>query len=205
MDLADDLQNCEITLRATGRLNQVNNEDKLGSIQERCRGYIRGRWQSKLQDIQEECREPNIEDVRRLVRKVTVEKNYPVFGCTKRKGKNTSKVFYCLECCAQWYSNLLRPSKRRPGLEDGLNNLYRLRTVHALPAHTFFENMMKHVNGLYIMNRAIFRDRNRKISRAFGQRLLPGLPALHTLVAHSQPHPLFGHAKLPYQASLNFT
>eukprot|EP00794_Sanderia_malayensis_P006686 gene6686-biopygen5463 len=80
MDLADDLQNCEITLRATGRLNQVNNEDKLVRILERCPGYIRGRWQSKVQDIREDCREPNIEDVRRLVRKVAIEKNDPVFG-----------------------------------------------------------------------------------------------------------------------------
>ena len=72
MDLADDLQNCEITLRATGRLNQVNNEDKLVRILERCPGYIRARWQSKVQDIREECREPNIEDVHKLVRKVAV-------------------------------------------------------------------------------------------------------------------------------------
>eukprot|EP00794_Sanderia_malayensis_P021143 gene21143-biopygen14691 len=79
MDLADDLQNCEITLRATGRLNQVNNEDKLVRILERCPGYIRGRWQSRVQDIREDCREPNIEDVRRLVRKVAIEKNDPVF------------------------------------------------------------------------------------------------------------------------------
>ena len=80
MDLADDLQNCEITLRATGRLTQVNNEDKLVRILERCPGYVRARWQSKVQDIREDCREPNIEDVRRLVRKVAVEKNDPVFG-----------------------------------------------------------------------------------------------------------------------------
>ena len=87
MDLADDLQNCEITLRATGRLNQVNNEDKLVRILERCPGYIRARWQSKVQDIREECREPNIEDVRKLVRTVAVEKNDPVFGGTMDGGK----------------------------------------------------------------------------------------------------------------------
>ena len=87
MDLADDLQNCEITLRATGRLNQVNNEDKLVRILERCPGYIRARWQSKVQDIREECREPNIEDVCKLVRKVAVEKNDPVFGGIMDGGK----------------------------------------------------------------------------------------------------------------------
>ena len=29
LDLADDLRSCEITLQATGRLTQLNNEDKL--------------------------------------------------------------------------------------------------------------------------------------------------------------------------------
>ena len=87
MALADDLQNCEVTLRATGRLNQVNNEDKLVRILERCPGYIRASWQSKVQDIREECREPNIEDVRKLVKKVVVEKNDSGLGRIINGGK----------------------------------------------------------------------------------------------------------------------
>ena len=40
-----------------------------------------------MQDIREECREPNIEDVCKLVRKVAVEKNDPVFGGIMDGGK----------------------------------------------------------------------------------------------------------------------
>ena len=79
MDLADDLQNCEITLRATGRLSQVNNKDKLVRINNRCPGYIRARWWTRVKDIREKSQKPHIEDVRRLSKKVAVEKNDPVF------------------------------------------------------------------------------------------------------------------------------
>ncbi|MEL7343174.1 MAG: hypothetical protein AAGM67_22005, partial [Bacteroidota bacterium] len=80
LDLADDLQSCEITLQATGRLTQINSEDKLVKIIGRCPGFVKSRWQSKVLEIREEGRDPNIGDIRRLVRKVAVEKNDPVFG-----------------------------------------------------------------------------------------------------------------------------
>ena len=80
LDLADDLQSCDITLQATGRLMQINSEDKLVKVIGRCPGFVRSRWQSKVQEIREEGRDPNIADIRRLVRKVAVEKNDPVFG-----------------------------------------------------------------------------------------------------------------------------
>ena len=32
LDLADDLENCKITLKATGRLTQIKNEDRLVTI-----------------------------------------------------------------------------------------------------------------------------------------------------------------------------
>ena len=79
-DLADDLHNCELTLKATGRLNQVNNEDCLVKILERCPGFVKSRWQSRVYDFRERGHNPNIEDVRKLVRMVAVEKNDPVFG-----------------------------------------------------------------------------------------------------------------------------
>ena len=80
IDLADDLHNCELTLKATGRLNQVNNEDCLVKILERCPGFVKSRWQSKVYEFRERGHNPNIEDVRKLVRMVAVEKNDPVFG-----------------------------------------------------------------------------------------------------------------------------
>ena len=80
VDLADDLHNCELTLKATGRLNQINNEDCLVKILERCPGFVKSRWQSKVYEFRERGHNPNIEDVRKLVRMVAVEKNDPVFG-----------------------------------------------------------------------------------------------------------------------------
>eukprot|EP00112_Aurelia_sp_Birch-Aquarium-sp1_P012064 Seg2533.1 transcript_id=Seg2533.1/GoldUCD/mRNA.D3Y31 product="hypothetical protein" protein_id=Seg2533.1/GoldUCD/D3Y31 len=79
-ELADDLESCAITLKATGRLAQINNEDRLVKILERCPGFVKSRWQSHVQDIRAKGREPNIEDVRRLIKTVALEKNDPVFG-----------------------------------------------------------------------------------------------------------------------------
>ena len=47
-DLADDLKNCEITLKATGRLAQMNNKDRLIKILERCPAFLKSRWQTKV-------------------------------------------------------------------------------------------------------------------------------------------------------------
>ena len=42
-ELADDLENCAITLKATGRLAQINNEDRLVKILGRCPGFVKSR------------------------------------------------------------------------------------------------------------------------------------------------------------------
>ena len=89
-DLADDLKNCEITLKATGRLAQMNNEDRLIKILESCPAFLKSRWQTKVQDIRNEDRDPNIEDVCKLVRTAAKEKNNPVFGGIKDLGDRDS-------------------------------------------------------------------------------------------------------------------
>ena len=61
-------------MKTTGRLNQVNSEDRLVKILERCPGFVKARWQSRVQEIRSEDREPNIEDVRKLVSRVAMEK-----------------------------------------------------------------------------------------------------------------------------------
>lgn len=53
IDLADDLHNFELTLKATGRLNQVNNEDCLVKILERCPGFVKSQWQLKVYEFRE--------------------------------------------------------------------------------------------------------------------------------------------------------
>ena len=45
-DLVDELESFEITLQATGRLEQLNNEDSLVKILKRCPVYVRSHWQS---------------------------------------------------------------------------------------------------------------------------------------------------------------
>ena len=62
-DLADDLKHCEITLKAIGRLAQINNDDRSIKILERCPAFLKSRWQTKVQEIRNEDRDPNIEDV----------------------------------------------------------------------------------------------------------------------------------------------
>ena len=93
LDLADDLQNCEITLKATGRLTQINSEDRLVKILKRCPGYVKSRWQSRVQEIRKEDRDPNIEDVRKLIRKIATEKNDSAFGSImdSESGKFTTR------------------------------------------------------------------------------------------------------------------
>ena len=68
LDLADDLENCKITLKATGRLIQINNKDRLVKIMQHCPSYVKSRWQTKVQEIRNEGRDPNVDDVCQLIR-----------------------------------------------------------------------------------------------------------------------------------------
>ena len=68
LDLADDLENCKITLKATERLTQINNEDRLVKIMQRCPSYVKSRWQTKFQEIRNEGCDPNVDDICQLVR-----------------------------------------------------------------------------------------------------------------------------------------
>ena len=74
-DLADDLKNCEITLKATGRLAQIKKEDRFIKILERCPAFLQSQWQTKVQEMRNEDCDPDIEDVCKLVRTSAKEKN----------------------------------------------------------------------------------------------------------------------------------
>lgn len=80
LDLADDLESCEITLTVAGRLNQINNEDKMMKILRRLPLYLRSRWQKRVQEIRADGRDPNLEDLKKMMRGAAKEKNDPVFG-----------------------------------------------------------------------------------------------------------------------------
>ena len=45
-----------------------------------CPGFVKLLWQSKVQEIREDGRDPHIADIHQLVRKVAVEMNDLVFG-----------------------------------------------------------------------------------------------------------------------------
>ncbi len=90
-EMADELESCEITLKATKRLTQLNNEDRLLKILERCPIYVKSRWQSRVQDIRLQQRDPTITDVRMMIRTVANEKNDPVYGSiTDNPGRDTA-------------------------------------------------------------------------------------------------------------------
>jgi len=62
LDLVDDLESCELTLTVAGRLNQIDNEDKMLKIIRRVPLYLRSRWQKRVQKIRADGRDPNLED-----------------------------------------------------------------------------------------------------------------------------------------------
>ena len=91
-DLADELESCEITLQATGRLGQLNNEDSLVRILKRCPMYVRSRWQSRVQELRTQGRDPNVQDIRKLIRMAASEKCDPVYGSLMDSDNKDSKL-----------------------------------------------------------------------------------------------------------------
>ena len=91
-DLADELESCEITLQATGRLGQLNNEDSLVRILKRCPVYVRSRWQSRVQELRTQGKDPNVQDIRKLIRMAASEKCDPVYGNLMDSDNKDSKL-----------------------------------------------------------------------------------------------------------------
>ena len=99
-ELADDLLNCEINLKATGSLAQLDKEDRLFKIMEWCPVFVRARWQKRVQSIQLQGIDPNVEDVRQLIRAVAMEKNDHVYGSildgnSRELPKRSKKCYFC--------------------------------------------------------------------------------------------------------------
>ena len=88
LDLADDLESCEITLAVAGRLNQIKNEDKMMKTLRRVPLYLRSRWQKRVQEVRAEGRDPNLEDLKKMIRGAAKENNDPVFGSILDPGKD---------------------------------------------------------------------------------------------------------------------
>ena len=80
LDLADDLESCEITLMVAGRLSQFTNEDKMMKICRRPPLYLNSRWQKRVQEIRADGIDPNLEDLKKMIKGTAKEKNDPLFG-----------------------------------------------------------------------------------------------------------------------------
>ena len=68
LDLIDDLESSEITLTVAGKLNQMKNEDKMMKILLRVPLLLRSRWQKRVQEIRSDVRDPNLGDLKKLIR-----------------------------------------------------------------------------------------------------------------------------------------
>ena len=79
-DLADDLENCEITLKVSGRLDQVNNKDRMVKILQKVPPYLHSHLLKTVKEIRVCGRDPTFTDLKKLICSATKEKNDPVFG-----------------------------------------------------------------------------------------------------------------------------
>ena len=75
-DLADDLENCEISLKVSGRLDQVNNEDRIVQILQRVSPYLHSPWLKTVQEIRVCGRDPTFTDLKKLIRTAAKKNNY---------------------------------------------------------------------------------------------------------------------------------
>ena len=73
-DLADDLENCEMTFRVTNSINQINSEDKLAQIVEKLSYSLKSRWKKRVVEIRGQGSDPTISDVKKLVKLAAKEK-----------------------------------------------------------------------------------------------------------------------------------
>ena len=50
------------------RLNEINTEDKTMKILHRLPFYLRSNWQKRVQEIRADGRDPNLEDLKKMIR-----------------------------------------------------------------------------------------------------------------------------------------
>ena len=80
-DYADELQSCIETLRAMGKLSELNNQRSLVTVVSKLPVYLQNRWRSQAVDIRrKEGKSPEIEHVAMFVMSAAEEANDPVYG-----------------------------------------------------------------------------------------------------------------------------
>jgi hypothetical protein len=80
-EYSDELNNCVVTLKAMGKLNEVNSQTNLLKITERLPVYLQNRWRKEARDIRVRRQAaPSIEDLAAFITRAAEEANDPVFG-----------------------------------------------------------------------------------------------------------------------------
>lgn len=80
-EFADELKNCQETLRCMGYLEEANNQTVLVKVLEQLPNYLQQRFKKDAQQIRErERRSPRFSDIVTFVRQAAAESNDPVFG-----------------------------------------------------------------------------------------------------------------------------
>ena len=95
-DLADDLCSCVETLRAMGKLNEIDSRVRMVKIIERLPLYLQGSWRKEAVDMVEKTGNyPGIERQAEFLQKVAREINDPVFGMphNRQKDPKTKNVY----------------------------------------------------------------------------------------------------------------
>jgi len=78
---ADDLRSAIMTLKAMGKVNEVDNQMRMVKIVARLPAYLQGRWRTKaVQSLVARGEYPNIEELVSFIMRAAEEVNDPVFG-----------------------------------------------------------------------------------------------------------------------------
>ena len=82
-EYSDDLNSCKETLKAMGKLNEINNQTNLLRIVEKLPVYVQNSWRKEARDIRvNKQMSPGIEDLTAFIQRAAEIANDPVFGNT---------------------------------------------------------------------------------------------------------------------------
>ena len=92
-EFADDLGGCVETLRAMGRMEEIDTRSRMLKIVERLPTYIQGRWRRiAIDDMETKGRYPGIEQFAEFVQRAAREATDPVFGMASSKMTTREKA-----------------------------------------------------------------------------------------------------------------
>ena len=92
-DFADDVRSCTETLKAMGRLNEIDSRVRMVKIVERLPFYLQSRWRKEAVGMKAKSgMYPNIENLVEFLDRTSNEMNDPVFGTLHKEPKPKPKT-----------------------------------------------------------------------------------------------------------------